>query len=371
MTREKAATRPVIEIGPLPPPYGGVAVHLRRLSSLLAERGERVVVFCQEGGDTIPGVEVVGLETFSWRDWLRAGALRLMPRVVHCHEGLEWSPALLVAALRGARVVVTVHSERTMDGIATIPWYYRIASRLLLSSSKVRWIAVSAHIAEGLAQRGARAGNVRVSPAYLPLVAAGIGSSSLPADLDAFASAHHPLLTIYGWRADLTAQGADSYGFDLAIEAAARLRATWPECGLIVLVPSGEPSERVAAMRREIEGRDMADSVCVWAGPLPDPTPLWLATDVYLRPSRTDGDAISVREVLALGGTVVASDCAERPSGVRTFASGDPEALRDAVVEAMSAQAGTAAPDPDAGDALRAVAEAYGLPTGSLGGGPT
>jgi glycosyltransferase involved in cell wall biosynthesis len=360
----------VVQIGPLPPPYGGVSVHLRRLASLLSERGVRVVVFCQEGADAVPGVEIIRLARFSLRGWLHAGGLRLDARVVHCHVGWYWSPALLMAAVAGSRVVVTVHSEDQMDSLARYPWYHRLASRLLFASPRARWIAVNAHIGEELVRRGARAENVAIAPAYLPTTDEAAGFSTLPDELRAFASGHHPLLTVYGWRADAAEDGTDVYGFDLAIEALTHLRAIRPWCGLVVLVPSGEPADRVSAMRREIEERGLGDSACLWSAPLADPTPLWLATDVYLRPSRTDGDAVSVREVLALGGTVVASDCSCRPTGVRLFASGDAGALGDAVLAAISAPAATARSDSDTSGALRALEHAYDLPLGSLAGRP-
>jgi glycosyltransferase involved in cell wall biosynthesis len=358
---------PIVQIGPLPPPYGGVAVHVRRLTEILVARGLDVIAVCQAGGDAVPGAQVVALERFSWRGWLRSGVTRLRPRVVHCHEGWEWSPALVLAALGGARVVVTVHSETTMEGLVRAPWRHRLPSRLLLASSRVRWIAVSPRIGEGLTRAGARAGNVVVAPAYLPITAGAGVTATMPLALRDFVAAHHPLLSVYGWRVSTTAEGEDTYGFDLAIAALERVRAVAPGCGLVVLVPSGEPADAVDALRREAERRGLGSSVFVWTAPLPDPTPLWRATDVYLRPSRTDGDAVSVREVLALGGAVVASDCCDRPAGVRAFSAGDPASLADAVADVLSHGRDVGTPGEDTGVALAAIAAAYGLPEGFLG----
>jgi glycosyltransferase involved in cell wall biosynthesis len=364
----RRAEGPVVLIGPLPPPYGGVSVHVRRLATTLVESSLRVFVFCQEDGDPVPGVGVVVLERFTWRGWLRSEGPGLKARVVHCHEGWEWSPALLLALIGGARVVVTVHSETTMDGLAEFPWLYRFAAGLLLRSRRARWIAVSAPIRSGLLRRGARADRVALAPAYLPIEASGEAPVALPAGLAAFAAAHHRLLTVYGWRVNTTSDGADLYGFDLAIEAVSRLLAAGTDCGLVILIPSGEPSERMSALRRVIQERGLGGNVCLWTRALADPTPLWSATDVYLRPTRSDGDAVSVREVLALGGTVVASDCCDRPVGTRLFASGDAGALAAAVLQAVSAPAAAPGADAGAGDTLRVIAESYGLPADSFAG---
>jgi glycosyltransferase involved in cell wall biosynthesis len=47
------------------------------------------------------------------------------------------------------------------------------------------------------------------------------------------------------------------------------------------------------------------------------------ASDVFVRPTFTDGDSISVREALSLGIPVIASDCVERPDGVVLFKTGN------------------------------------------------
>jgi len=47
--------------------------------------------------------------------------------------------------------------------------------------------------------------------------------------------------------------------------------------------------------------------------------PLWKASDIYLRPTSTDGDAVAIREALSLGTPVVASDIVSRPQGVNLY----------------------------------------------------
>lgn len=356
----------VVQIAPLPPPYGGVSVHVRRLASALTAAGLKVVLFAQEGSDPVPGAELVQLEANTWRGWVRAGGLRLRPQVVHCHRGWRWSKGLLLATLYGARVVVTVHSEHTMDTLAIVSWKDRLAARLLMGSPRVHWIAVSDRLRDRLLEFGVRASNVTVAHAYLPLDLADAGSPALPDGLRAFASAHHPLLTVYGWRDNVMPDGAGWYGFDLAIEAVDLLRATWPACGLVILVPSAEPAERLDAMRADVRERGMEANVCIWTDPLADPSALWTSTDVYLRPTRTDGDAVSVREVLALGGAVVASDCCGRPDGVRVFPSGDVGALTDAIIEELSS-AKESTPLRATADALDSILKAYGLATAGTG----
>ena len=60
--------------------------------------------------------------------------------------------------------------------------------------------------------------------------------------------------------------------------------------------------------------------------------------DAFLRTTRYDGDSISVREALALGTPVVASETGMRPDGIIPFPVGDAVALERAVGHALEAR---------------------------------
>lgn len=53
--------------------------------------------------------------------------------------------------------------------------------------------------------------------------------------------------------------------------------------------------------------------------------------DGMIRATSTDGDALSVKEALSLGKTVIATDCVERPSGVSLFHYNDEKSLLQAM----------------------------------------
>lgn len=64
------------------------------------------------------------------------------------------------------------------------------------------------------------------------------------------------------------------------------------------------------------------------------------AGDVVVRSTSVDGDAITVREALALGVPVVASDTAFRPDGVILFRKGDVSDLMAKLTQVLTAPAG-------------------------------
>jgi glycosyltransferase involved in cell wall biosynthesis len=59
------------------------------------------------------------------------------------------------------------------------------------------------------------------------------------------------------------------------------------------------------------------------------------ASDVFVRPTLADGDAISVREALALGRPVVASAVGARPAEAALFPAGDAAACAEQIFQSL------------------------------------
>jgi glycosyltransferase involved in cell wall biosynthesis len=113
------------------------------------------------------------------------------------------------------------------------------------------------------------------------------------------------------------------YGLDLLVEAVARLRCEYPLLGCVVM-GSGNRDEAAALVRRRgLHGAihfagDLEHDECV---------KVIARSNVFVRPSRADGDSISVREAVALGVPTVASNVGTRPEGAHLFPVGDVDAL--------------------------------------------
>ena len=56
--------------------------------------------------------------------------------------------------------------------------------------------------------------------------------------------------------------------------------------------------------------------------------------EVFVRPTLADGDSVSVREAIALGRVVVASDVGTRPPEARLVPAGDAAALANGLISA-------------------------------------
>jgi glycosyltransferase involved in cell wall biosynthesis len=94
--------------------------------------------------------------------------------------------------------------------------------------------------------------------------------------------------------------------------------------------------------------------------------------NLFVRPTYFDGDASSVREALAMGVPVVASDTDHRPAGVLLFRRGDARDLADKIALALANGRGGGprrpSQEPDSFEQLLAIYARLGTPARQSGG---
>lgn len=361
---ERCAGSRIGLIGPLPPPYGGVSVHIRRLGQRLAASGHCVTIYCQPTAESVDGCRVrPAAGRLSWRRWLLRYGWRDCSRVLHCHDGWHWSPALLLHALLGKRIVMTFHDQQTLLKFQEASRASRFAACLLFRLGRARYVAVSDRVAEQLVEIGAPRAHVVVQPAFIPPVLENRMPRDLPPFVSGFCTAHDPMLVTYGWRLATDSMGRDLYGFDLSLRALAAVREYHPETGLVLLIPLMDDDSQ---MRRLVDlalELDIAEAVLFVNSPIRHVGVLWSACDIVLRPSTSDGDAVSVREALYVGTRVVASDAATRPEGVAVHQTGSLVSLVAVLrrVLADRRSVGHSAAEGEMVDPIDLLLESYGV----------
>lgn len=162
---------------------------------------------------------------------------------------------------------------------------------------------------------GANPAKIAIVPGFL-----GVQSSAelpLPQNLEEFIETRSPLLgaTVY---VPHTGKLYPEYGLELIIAAIRDLKKLHPNIGALVMGPGYEA-------QAQIPGADELTEHLCFTGPLSHDLVLNVMKRlaIFVRPTYTDGDSISVREALVLRVPVVASDAAYRPEGVLCFAKGD------------------------------------------------
>lgn len=216
-------------------------------------------------------------------------------------------------------------------------------------------VAVSQQVKQALTDHAKVSANrVGVCAAFISSeVVAGLAPASFEEVRHPFqpllAYAHHP---------------SPVYGRGLLLDALRRFLPEHPRAGLVCFGPGVDSPE----FREDVRSRGLEEQVQA-LGELSHDRALAVikAADVFVRPTSADGDALSVREALALGTRCVASDVAERPAGVRTFKSGDCEDLVKSLSESLAAPVPKAGRPLDAGEWLLPKYERLAVRGGAAG----
>jgi glycosyltransferase involved in cell wall biosynthesis len=333
-----------------------VAVHVQQLHGYLRERGvEAVVLDIGKGGRPAP--DVIPVRTATQYGTRLAGFLR-EGWTVHVHTSGNNPKSWMLAATAGIRAraprVITLHSGLLPDYLASSVSRRAFARVALAGYSRV--VAVSEAVREALARCGVPDEKLVVYPAFC-------GSQVRPGPMtqavrDArlrrkplLAMAHHP---------------SPVYGRKLMFRALRTLAEELPGVGLAVFGP-GTRTEEFLSDAREFQVDELLEDM----GELEHAQALGLMArcDAFIRPTTHDGDAISVREALALGVPCVASDVCARPHGAYTFRAGDAADLAARVHHALE-HGPAQVLSPDAGPVLMKLYGELVQPT-TVGGGET
>jgi glycogen(starch) synthase len=309
----------VLLLGPYPPPHGGVQTNLVAIRTFLRRQGVPCSVINltrhrRPDGDGIYYPRTA-FETLSL-------IARLRYDIIHLHIGGHLSKRLLglcatCAWLPQKKSVMTFHSggyPLTKAGMAARPLTFRGAILRKLD----RVIAVNTAMVEMFLRFGLQKQRVRL---ILPYANPSISDTPLPTNLGAFFTNHQPIL--------LSVNGLEpEYDLPLQINTFASVLKRHPSAGLVI-AGSGSLENEVRAL---IDSKPYSRQILL-AGDVPHQVVLQAITfsSVLLRTTHYDGDSIAVREALALGTPVIATDTGMRPQGVCLIPMRDSSALERAI----------------------------------------
>ncbi len=311
----------VVQLGPYPPPEGGISRNMLAIRDEVRRRGGRCAISATSKSSTVRDEKDV------YHPRSPKALIKLLSSlkfdVLHLHVGGEVSPRVLTLAataiLFGRRKsLLTLHSGAyplTEEAKAASPG----SIRGLIFKRFSRIVAVNDAIADVFRRYGVKADRIRVILPYS--LSSPDENIKVPDHLAEFCREHTPLiLGVGGLEPD--------YDPIFQIEAMKSVLYTFPNAGLMIV---GDGS-----MRREVEqaaeSSGYIENICI-AGNVEHAVTLHLISraDILLRTTRFDGDAISVREAQFLGTPVIATDNGMRPDGVHLIGLGNKEELIEKV----------------------------------------
>jgi glycogen(starch) synthase len=303
-------------IGPLPPPHGGIASHIERMMEYLRALGHHVRALSPFSSSR-PGHEKTHIMHLPF-----VLAQDGCPQIRHWHL-TGWHRLLVMACcerLLPGKSVYTLHVdlERVGPPDTLLRWMLHPVDTV---------VCVKEEDARRIRERRLHE-NVVVIPAFIP-------SRQPPQPEDELCEWLHsrsPALLVMATHWGVTG-GQPTYGLDLLLSNMEQLVEHFPRLGLLALVPAGPiPDDQRQLVAEQLRNHPVhvrfVDRPVDLLAVLP-------AADIFVRPTRTDGDALSIREAAALGVRVVASDCVARPVPCRLFRSGSQEELQSALLTAL------------------------------------
>jgi len=225
-----------------------------------------------------------------------------------------------LSKIKGAKFILTYHSLRYSASDFS-PLGRKMIRTILKSASHC--IATNSEIEGGLISLGAKAKRISVIPAFLPPVKNNQEITEIPQEVWNFIDSHTPVISANAFRIGIS-YGQDRYGVDMCIELCASLKSTYPQIGFVFCIPDIGDYDYFSELKRRVVEKEIEGNFLFQTKPCQF-YPILMKSDVFVRPTNTDGDAISLREALFFRTPSVASDVVPRPEGTVLFTNRDTE----------------------------------------------
>lgn len=315
------------ELGMIPPPYGGISVYLRRLIEKLNADGFSVGGYYVSSNDS----DVVTSPLFDKWSWFETAKFPLKIfkyihqlkkyRIIHSHLSLEAMLYLwTLKKLLNKKIIITVHNSMVEDyfkGSNRINTYFL---RRLANKEDIVWIAVCQEAKKQMESLPFKfQSEIQVIPAYIPEPTCNM---VLPQDLKQYLETNEKNLAFYG-HSLMSNNGTDVYGYKEMLHIYKHVLEKHPNVGLVFCMADVSDVVGICSIEQYAKDLGVYNKIYWQRGSLPSLQILWEMIDVYVRPSSTDGDSLTVREAIEAGVRVVATDIVKRPSECILYNYGD------------------------------------------------
>ena len=316
----------------MPPAIGGISVSTARLRDRLVNDGHEVETYNLQMDVPHVAHALWQMLNMFWLPFYVLGKRKF--DIVHLHISGYWRRVwfrLVKPFFKGASIVVTIHGD-----VANFI-NYPFCESVLAAADRIICVR-RGNIA--LLPKLLKSRSVEI-PAFIMPPASSIAAEKIPESVVAFVDEAQrsgcPLLVFNG-SVVLKEPFYDLYGFKEMAAIVKRLHDNGIKIAALMIVNDMHLDASQCAFLQDVESRlDGCGSVMLCSKMQFSLLPLLSRGNaIYVRPTKTDGDSLSVRESLALGAQVVASSAAPRPEGTRCYdlASGE-DGLYKRIVDAI------------------------------------
>ena len=261
--------------------------------------------------------------------WSLCSNLRLIKSsdIIHIHSG-NWIlriVLIIIAKLFRKKIIVTLHSYRL---VKTRKY---LTNKSLFLTNKI--ICVNERIANDVKIKD----KCIVKEAFLPPT--NHHEDVLPEEIDRLLIQNRERFILCANASKLVEfNGKDLYGLDQCIEVAKLAKEQKAQLSIIFVIGIIDVLNPLfQSYTREIADHSLGKFIKLYPKSLSFIT-LIQKCDVVLRPTLSDGDALTVREALFFNKAVIASDVVKRPQGTVLYKTGDALDLYKKIQELMASK---------------------------------
>lgn len=309
-----------LHIGPYSA-IGGVSVHIKRLSELLEEHYS--FSFIDESPLIETNNEIYNLRAINIFEYIR---LVNNTCIIHIHSGIWWLRCLhiLVGFSFRKKTIVTIHSLTSLRTEFSVI----ITRFFLLFASKI--IVVNKDISRKIKNK-----KCIVAHAFIPPNIEKEQNLTVEI-LDILKQNKHKKIIVNNAFKLVFHNNEDLYGLDLIIDVARAVKREKKNYKIIFIVASKEEKLNLLEHYTQIIKEEGLNEIISL---IPYPLSfvrLMIESDLVIRSTNTDGDALTVREALYLNRTIIASDVTSRPKGTILFKNRNSEDLFEKIKDNLS-----------------------------------
>lgn len=320
----------IIQVGPYPPPLGGISVYIKRMKRYLDSKkiDNRIWdISIKADIPRQPGIRSVNLKYIPYYFWASKDI-----DVIHyniCGKKAKYFISFFNEVLFANRKkVITIHgdSSELYDGNDFF------MTRALNSFDAI--ICVKAGDRKFLMSKGVRK-NIYEIAAYINPIEEEQDKKNIPEKVWEFMDRSKFVISANG--CIRFHKGEELYGIDMLIDLVYKLNNHGMDVSLIFALVGIEnlnqnEKEYYEVLKGRISTYDLKDKIFIFEVRDTEFYPILQRSDLFIRPTNTDGDAVSLREALYFKIPSIASDIILRPKGTILFHNRNHKDLEEKVM---------------------------------------
>lgn len=313
----------ILIIGPIPPPSGGVSLHIQRMANLIENDFE--IEFIDESKFIKSGL--YNIRSLNFIQYLKKVC---ETDLIYVHSGVTILKIfhIIIGRITFKKIILTIHSYPKVKNIflkCRDEFFFRLANIIIVVNEDI------------LKRLELPYEKCKIQHAFIPPKIE--SEPDLPRAVNDWINekkikgvkiicANASKLEIFN--------NLDLYGLDMCIDVTYKLKNRGlPICFVYNVSSLDRGQQLFSKYHSSIERLALQDEFLLLNENLSF-VRLIERSDIVLRPTNTDGDALTVREALYLGKPVISSDVVERPQGTILFKTRDMNDLEIKLLETLN-----------------------------------